>query len=219
MRIIFLGPPGVGKGTQSKRLVEYLQIPHLSTGDMLRQAYLDKNEVGILSQQYMSSGKLVPDPVILEIMGRRLDQNDCQKGCLLDGFPRTLGQARALDEFLAQRGTPLDGVLELKVDQEEIVNRLAGRGRDDDRPEIIRERLEHYARQTAPLEDYYRQRGLLHTIDGVGTTDEVFARIKQVLQDISRGNASDTIRSNTGGMNRTDAGDMNPSKSGGKQHG
>jgi adenylate kinase len=200
MRIIFLGPPGVGKGTQSKRLVEYLQIPHLSTGDMLRQAYLDKTEVGMLSHQYMSSGKLVPDPVILEIMGRRLDQNDCQKGCLLDGFPRTLGQTRALDEFLAQRGTPLDGVLELKVDEEEIVNRLAGRGRDDDRPEIIRERLEHYARQTAPLVDYYRQRGLLHTINGVGTTEEVFARIKLVLEEINR--------SHRGGMSRDEAGGM-----------
>jgi adenylate kinase len=190
MRIIFLGPPGVGKGTQSKRLVEYLGIPHLSTGDMLRQAYLDKTEVGKLSHQYMSSGKLVPDPVILEIMGRRLDQADCRKGCLLDGFPRTLGQARALDEFLEQRGTPLDGVLELKVDHDEIVSRLAGRGRDDDRPEIIRERLEHYSRQTAPLEDYYRQRGLLHTIDGVGTTEEVFGRIKQVLEDIARSQRS-----------------------------
>jgi adenylate kinase len=185
MRIIFLGPPGVGKGTQSKRLVEYLGIPHLSTGDMLRQAFQEKSEVGILSQQYMSSGKLVPDPIILEIMGRRLDQPDCQKGCLLDGFPRTLGQARALDEFLAHRGTPLDGVLELKVNQDEIVNRLAGRGRDDDRPEIIRQRLEHYERQTAPLVDYYRRQGLLHTIDGTGTPDEVFGRIKDTLQYIA----------------------------------
>ena len=185
MRIIFLGPPGVGKGTQSKRLVDYLKIPHLSTGDMLRQAYHERSEIGILSNQYMSAGKLVPDPVILEIMGRRLSQPDCKNGCLLDGFPRTLGQARALDEFLTQRGMPLDGVLELKVDEEEIVGRLAGRGRQDDHPDIIRERLAHYARQTAPLEDYYRDRGLLHTIDGVGTTDEVFARIKQVLTTIS----------------------------------
>ena len=185
MRIIFLGPPGVGKGTQSKRLVEYLGIPHLSTGDMLRQAFQEKSEIGILSQQYMSSGKLVPDPIILEIMGRRLDQSDCRNGCLLDGFPRTLGQARALDEFLAHRGTPLGGVLELKVDQDELVDRLAGRGRDDDRPEIIRQRLEHYERQTAPLVDYYQRQGLLHTIDGVGTPDEVFGRIKEVLRYIA----------------------------------
>jgi adenylate kinase len=185
MRIIFLGPPGVGKGTQSKRLVEYLGIPHLSTGDMLRQAFQEKSEIGILSQQYMSSGKLVPDPIILEIMGRRLDQPDCRNGCLLDGFPRTLGQARALDEFLAHRGIPLSGVLELKVDQDELVDRLAGRGRDDDRPEIIRQRLEHYSRQTAPLVDYYQRQGLLHTIDGVGTPDEVFSRIKEVLRYIA----------------------------------
>jgi adenylate kinase len=208
MRIIFLGPPGVGKGTQAKRLVDYLQIPHLSTGDMLRQAYLDKTEVGVLSHQYMSSGKLVPDPVILEIMGRRLDQNDCQKGCLLDGFPRTLGQARALDEFLSQRGTPLAGVLELKVDQEEIVNRLAGRGREDDRPEIIRERLEHYARQTAPLEDYYRQRGLLHTIDGVGSPDEVFGRIQQVLEQLARDTPGGKKAERPDGKNRDTAGGM-----------
>jgi adenylate kinase len=185
MRIIFIGPPGVGKGTQSKRLVQHLGIPHLSTGDMLRQAVLEKSEVGSLSEQYISSGRLVPDAIILQIMGARLDQKDCRAGCLFDGFPRTLGQATALDEFLTQRGIPLSGVLELKVDQDQLIQRLAGRGRQDDHPEIVRKRLEHYARQTAPLIDYYRKRGLLYTIDGTGTPDQVFDRIKVVLNEIA----------------------------------
>jgi adenylate kinase len=165
--------------------LQYLKIPHLSTGDMLRQAFADQTEIGILSQQYMSAGKLVPDPVILQLMGHRLSQSDCQNGCLFDGFPRTLGQAAALDAFLEERGMPLDGVLELKVDTEQIVERLAGRGREDDQPEIIRQRLEGYQRLTEPLVDYYKQRGLLYTIDGMGTPDEVFERIKVVLGKIA----------------------------------
>lgn len=184
MRVIFIGPPGVGKGTQSKRLLDYLDVPHLSTGDMLRQAVADDSEIGRLSQEYMSSGKLVPDPIILEIVGQRLGQDDCQRGCLLDGFPRTLAQAKALDEYLDERGMPLSGVLELKVDQDEVVRRLAGRGRADDAPEIILARLENYARQTQPLLDYYRKRGLLHEVDGTGTPDQVFGRIKAVLERV-----------------------------------
>lgn len=184
MRIVFVGPPGVGKGTQSQRLVKYLRIPHLSTGDMLRQAWQEKSDLGLLSQEYMAQGTLVPDPIMLQLVGRRLEAGDCQHGYLLDGFPRTLGQAQALDEFLRRRGTPLTTVLELKVDADELVKRLAGRRRDDDRPEIIRKRLDEYARQTAPLSDYYRQQGLVCEIDGSGTPDEVFARIKTFVDQI-----------------------------------
>jgi adenylate kinase len=184
MRIVFVGPPGVGKGTQSLRLVKYLGIPHLSTGDMLRQAWQEKSDLGLLSQEYMAQGTLVPDPIMLQLVGRRLEAGDCQHGYLLDGFPRTLGQAQALDEFLRRRGTPLTTVLELKVDADELVKRLAGRRRDDDRPEIIRKRLDEYARQTAPLSDYYRQQGLVCEIDGSGTPDEVFARIKTFVDQI-----------------------------------
>lgn len=181
MRLIFIGPPGVGKGTQCKLLLQALNITHLSTGDMLRQAIQQDTEVGRLSKQYLESGKLVPDPTILQLVGERLDRGDCHRGCLFDGFPRTLGQAEALDVFLRQRNMPISGVLELRVDDHEIVRRLASRGRSDDRPEIIRARLEHYQRQTAPLLNYYHERGLLHTIDGSGTPEEVFARIDRVL--------------------------------------
>ena len=185
MRIIFVGPPGVGKGTQSQKLVAHLGIPHLSTGEMLRQAIEEGTEVGRLSDSFISQGKLVPDPIVLRIMGERLDQPDCHRGYLLDGFPRTIGQATALDEFLQSRSTPLSGVLELKVDKDQIVQRLAGRGRADDHPEIVRERLEHYMEQIAPLLEYYHQRGLLYEVPGMGTPEEVFERIKQTLKTFS----------------------------------
>jgi adenylate kinase len=181
MRIIFIGPPGVGKGTQSQRLLEYLGIPHIATGDLLRAAMVEKTRLGRLAQRYITRGQLVPDPIVLQIVGARLAQGDCQQGCLFDGFPRTLGQAQALDDFLAELGAPLDAVIELKVDEDEVVRRLAQRRRGDDTPEIIRRRMQSYWQETAPLLDYYRQRNILVTIDGVGTPDEVFGRIKAAL--------------------------------------
>lgn len=184
MRIIFIGPPGVGKGTQSQRLVQYLGIPHVSTGDLLRDALQRHTELGRMAETFMSQGQLVPDPLVLQIVGERLEQGDCHHGCLLDGFPRTLGQAKALDEFLQQRGAPISAVIELKVDEEEVVRRLAQRKRGDDTPEIIRRRMKSYWEQTAPLLDYYRKRNILYRINGVGTTDEVFERIKAVLDEV-----------------------------------
>lgn len=181
MRIVLIGPPGAGKGTQAERLVETCQIAHLSTGDMLRAARDAKTEVGQEADRYMSAGQLVPDEVILAIVAQRLNQPDCQKGYLLDGFPRTIAQAEALDAMLAEQGTPLDAVLELQVPEEELFRRLAGRGRADDTPEVIRQRLIAYRQQTEPLLNYYRQRSLLNSIDGVGTVDEIFERAKAVL--------------------------------------
>jgi adenylate kinase len=185
MRMVFLGPPGVGKGTQSKRLTEHFGVPHLSTGDMLREARRGKTDLGLLAEKYMSQGKLVPDPLMLQLVEERLEQDSCRRGYLLDGFPRTLGQAQALDEFLRRGGFPLDVVLDLQADPDELVKRMAARGRDDDQPDIVRRRLDEYARQTAPLSDYYRQRGMLVAIDGNGTPDEVFGRITAVVDQIA----------------------------------
>jgi adenylate kinase len=181
MRLVFIGPPGVGKGTQSERLVGHLGILHLSTGDMLRQACRDKTDLGQRADRYMESGELVPDELMLELVSRRLAAADCQRGYLLDGFPRTLGQAQSLDKILGDRGTPLDLVLELTADAEELIRRLAARGRKDDQPEIVRRRLEEYERQTVPLCDYYSRRDLLRTVDGQGTPDAVFERIKPII--------------------------------------
>jgi adenylate kinase len=184
MRIVFLGPPGSGKGTQSQKLQAYLKVPHISTGDMLRRAIQQRSDLGRIGEEYMQRGHLVPDPLILELVEARLAEPDCQQGVLLDGFPRTLRQAQSLDEFLAARGMPLTGVLELEVDRDELLRRLMSRRRQDDKPEIIRRRLDGYLEQTAPLSDFYEQRGLLYPIDGSLSPDEVFARIQAVLKQL-----------------------------------
>ncbi|ADB17290.1 adenylate kinase [Pirellula staleyi DSM 6068] len=182
MLIVFIGPPGAGKGTQSKRLLEYLGIPHLSTGELLRAAKSQQTPLGLLAAQYVDRGQLAPDPLVLSLVGECLDQPEFAKGCLFDGFPRTLQQARSLDVTLEGRKTPLDMVIELAADEAELVGRMLRRAaaekRADDNPQTITQRMEVYKRQTFPLLDYYRKQGLLVSIDALGTADEVFAKIK-----------------------------------------
>jgi len=185
MLIVFIGPPGAGKGTQAKRLLAYLNIPHLSTGELLREAKDKGTSLGALAAQYMDHGRLVPDPLVLAMVAEKLQDSQFAQGCLFDGFPRTLQQARSLDESLARRGTPLTLALELRADEDELVARMLKRAsaerRPDDNPETISHRMEVYRQQTAPLLDYYRFRGILTPVDAMGTPDEVFDRIKTAL--------------------------------------
>lgn len=188
MLIVFIGPPGSGKGTQSRRLVERLQIPHFSTGELLRAAKQQHSPVGQLAAKYMDEGKLVPDPIVLGLVGEELAKPAYERGCLFDGFPRTVQQAEALDAALQQRGTPLDLVIELRVDEDEITRRMLERakeeGRADDNPATIRQRMDVYRRQTAPLLDYYQGKGRLLIVDAMGTPDEVFARVSRGIDEL-----------------------------------
>lgn len=182
MRIVFLGPPGAGKGTQSVRLAEQLGIAHLSTGEMLRAARVHRTDLGLLVADYLDNGQLVPDQVVLDIVAERLDDDDCQPGVIFDGFPRTLAQAESLDQLLAKRKTPLDAVIELVIDQGELLKRLMKRGRGDDNMATIQQRLQSYENQTAPLVKYYSDRKLLRSIDASGTTDDVFKSLVDAVE-------------------------------------
>lgn len=183
MFIVFIGPPGAGKGTQAQQLIELLDIPHVSTGDLLRQAIADGTELGKQASDFMQAGKLVPDELVLGIIDERLNDPKLKSGCLFDGFPRNVDQAKALDQLLKKRGTPVNMVLEIQVPANELVTRLLARKRPDDTPDTIANRLEVYRDETAPVLDYYASRNLLHRIDGVGTPDDVSARIEQSVTE------------------------------------
>lgn len=178
MRIVLLGPPGAGKGTQGVRLAKELGITHLATGDVLRAEVAAGSELGKLAKQYMDRGDLVPDDVIIGMIKSRLGG---QSGMVLDGFPRTLPQAEALDRALEESGMPLDRAVYFDVDRDELVKRLVNRGteqgRSDDTPETITRRMDVYEKQTAPVLDYYRGSGRVSEIDGMGTPDDVFKRL------------------------------------------
>ena len=177
MRIVFLGPPGAGKGTQAIRVAQRLGVPHLSTGDMLREATRNGTDLGREAAEYMNAGKLVPTVLVQSLVDARVSQDDCAHGYLLDGFPRTVEQAENLDRLLASRGASLEAVINLQVPEETLLDRLAGRGRQDDEAQVVRERLRQYDELTRPLAAYYRKRGVLRDVDGLGTPDEVSSRI------------------------------------------
>ena len=185
MRLIVLGPPGAGKGTQASRIAEHFGIPAISTGDIFRANIRNETELGRQVKEILASGGYVSDEVTNAIVEDRLAQDDCTPGFLLDGYPRTLAQADALDAMLAARGTSLDRVLELTVDDDAVVGRLLRRaeveGRADDTEQVIRERMAIYHRETKPLSDTYRERGVLVEVDGLGDVDEVTSRILAAL--------------------------------------
>ncbi len=213
MNIILLGPPGAGKGTQSRRLSENLKIPQISTGDLLRAARKEKTDLGLKAESYMLSGKLVPDDLVIQMIREKLKTPECHQGYILDGFPRTLDQAKALDQTLAGNGSVIDHVVDIQVKSEEIVNRLSGRRqcskcsenfhvifhpskvegvcdrcqgqlfqREDDKESVIRKRLEVYQKQTSPLVAYYQQKGILKSVQGTGSIDDIFKEVVKAVQ-------------------------------------
>lgn len=215
MRIVLLGGPGSGKGTQAKKLTEKLGIPQISTGDIFRAAVKEGTPMGLKAKEYMDKGELVPDDVVVGVVEERLAKPDLDDGFMLDGFPRTLPQAEALDRILADMGKPLDDAVLVDVPDDELMKRLTGRRtcrnsecgkmyhvmfnppkkegvcdacgselyqRDDDSEATIRERLNVYAEQTAPLIDYYADKGLLRRVEGVGPIDEIFQSIEKVIR-------------------------------------
>ena len=180
MRIILFGPPGCGKGTQATFISESLSIPHLSTGDMLRSAVSSESEIGLKAKNIMESGGLVSDQIVLSIVEERIAKHDCEKGFILDGFPRTVNQAEKLD-LLLSTSQVLDYVLRIKVDEEEIIKRLIDRAREDDKPDIIKNRFKTYNLETQPLIPFYEERKILFNIDGMQEIEKVSDDIKKVL--------------------------------------
>jgi adenylate kinase len=181
-RLIFLGPPGAGKGTQSQHLAQLLQIPHISTGEILRQAIAEGTFLGKKAREYVDCGELVPDALILDLIGERLSQPDAQRGWILDGFPRNVTQAEFLDELLVKLNQQSDGALSLEVPDEVLIARLLARRRADDSEETIRRRLEVYREQTAPVNEFYRDRHRLHVVDGDRSPEVVTAALQEIVQ-------------------------------------
>ncbi len=185
MRIVLIGPPGAGKGTQSALMAKKLQVPHLSTGEILRAACAEKTEVGHQVAEYMQQGHLVPDGIVQEIVFQELGKTTCKSGYILDGFPRTVPQAEKFDAWLEERDRSLSLVLEFRVTEEVLLQRLADRGRADDNRNIIHQRMQQYDDLTHPLLAYYQDHGVLHTIlGGQGTEEEVFAKIEKIIESV-----------------------------------
>jgi adenylate kinase len=195
MRLILLGPPGAGKGTQAQRLVRKFGIPQLSTGDMLRAAVAAGTPIGLKAKVVMESGALVSDHIVIGIINDRISEPDAKNGFILDGFPRTLAQASELEAMLAEKGLKLDAAIELKVDAAKLIDRIVNRAaeakaadqpvRKDDDPEVFKSRLAAYERDTAAVTPFYRERGLLHEVEGMAPIDKVAADIDAVLAEVA----------------------------------
>ena len=195
MRLILLGPPGAGKGTQAQRLVRKFGIPQLSTGDMLRAAVAAGTPIGLKAKVVMESGALVSDHIVIGIINDRISEPDAKNGFILDGFPRTLAQASELEAMLAEKGLKLDAAIELKVDAAKLIDRIVNRAaeakaadqpvRKDDAPEVFKSRLAAYERDTAAVTPFYRERGLLHEVEGMAPIDKVAADIDAVLAEVA----------------------------------
>ena len=195
MRLILLGPPGAGKGTQAQRLVRKFGIPQLSTGDMLRAAVAAGTPIGLKAKAVMESGALVSDDIVIGIINDRISEPDAKNGFILDGFPRTLAQASELEAMLAEKGLKLDAAIELTVDAAKLIDRIVNRAaeakaagqpvRKDDDPEVFKSRLAAYERDTAAVTPFYRERGLLHEVEGMAPIDKVAADIDAVLAEVA----------------------------------
>lgn len=185
MRIIIFGPPGAGKGTQAKLISEEYQIPHLSTGEIFRSAIKNETKLGKEVKSILDAGDLVPDEKVVALVEEELKDPKYNSGYILDGFPRTVPQAEAFDSILNEKEKTLDALLQLEVPQVELVNRILtrGEGRSDDTPEKVKNRLEVYWKETQPVLDYYKKQGVVEKVDGVGSIDKIFERIKEKLSN------------------------------------
>lgn len=181
MHLVFFGPPGAGKGTQAQKIVTDFGIPQISTGEILRAAVTAGTALGKQAGPLMAAGKLVPDELVIGIVEERLKEPDCAKGFLLDGFPRTIPQADALSKVLSKMGKKIEHVVSLEVPDSVIHDRMKGRGRADDSPETVQKRLDVFRQQTAPLKAHYEKLGLLRTVNGVGSLDEIAAGIRKSI--------------------------------------
>ncbi|GMU62789.1 MAG: adenylate kinase [Myxococcales bacterium] len=181
MDLVFFGPPGAGKGTQAQKIISEYGIPQISTGEILRAAVANQTPLGQQAGPLMAAGKLVPDELVIGIVAERLKEQDCVKGFLLDGFPRTIPQAEALEAVLKKLGRKIEHVVSLEVSDQVIHERMKGRGRADDSPQTVQKRLDEFRRLTEPLKAHYQKQGLLRPINGVGSVDEIATAIKRAI--------------------------------------